>query len=224
MSKDTEKGLLEKLTQAVIDGNLEEAEKLTGEAIEEGFDPVEVIDSGLAKGIRIVGDKFGTMELFLPDLMMAAEAMNSGLRIVKPVILRKGISRKSLGKVVLGTVAGDIHDLGKSIVGAFLTVTGFEVLDAGVDVPVKKFIELVKEMKPDILGLSALLTSTLPQQREVIEALKKAGLRDKVRVMIGGAPVTQSWADEIGADAYAADVKEAVEIAGKLVKEANVKC
>ena len=215
--KDSKKGLLENLSNAIIEGNPEEAKKIVNETVKDRVDPLKVMEEGLIRGLRIVGDKFKNFELFLPDLMMAAEAFKSGFEVIKPALVSKGKEMKALGSVVLGTVAGDIHDIGKNIVRIFLEIEGFEVHDAGNDVPIDKFVEMVKTTKPDILGLSALLTSTLPNQKEVIKALEKAGLRNQVKVMVGGAPVTKRWADEIGADAYAANATEAAKIARKLV-------
>lgn len=215
--KDPKKELLENLSNAIINGNSEEARKIVNEAVKDSINPLKVMEEGLNKGLRIVGDKFESFEVFLPDLMMAAEAFKSGFEVIKPALVSRGKEMKALGSVVIGTVAGDIHDIGKNIVKIFLEIEGFEVYDAGADVPVDKFIEIIKRIRPDILGLSALLTSTLPNQREVIKALEKAGLRNQVKVMVGGAPVTQSWADEIGADAYAANGIDATKVARRLV-------
>jgi len=209
--------LVEELVEAVIECEVEKTEKLARLAIEKGLDPLDAIERGLAKGAKAVGDKFEKHEAFLPELMMAGEAMKAGLRILEPELKRRGEKRKTLGKIVIGTVQGDIHDIGKNIVAAMMEAAGFEVYDLGVDVPCQKFIEKVKEVNADILGLSALLASTLPEQKTVMETLKKSGI--KVKVMIGGAPVTESWANQIGADAYGADALDAVEKAKKLIGE-----
>jgi len=210
--------IIKGLENAVINYNIEAAVELAKKALDAGIDPVKAIEEGLAKGIREVGEKFGRKEIFLSELIMAAEAMNSGLKVLEPEIKKRKTERKSLGKVLIGTVAGDIHDIGKTIVAAMLTANGFEVIDLGVDVSVETFVEKVREIQPHILALSALLTTSMPMQKEVIEALKKAGLRHRVKVMIGGLPVTSKWAEEIGADGYAANAAEAVEVAKKLVK------
>jgi len=209
--------ILAKLEKGVIDGDGEAVEMAAKEAVAVGLDPLDAIENGLAKGVRVVGDGFGKGELFLIDLVAAAEAMKAGLKILKPLILQHKKEVKTLGKVVIGTVAGDIHDIGKSIVASLLFANGFEVIDLGVDVPTEVFIEKVKELQPDILGLSALMTTTMLSQKDVIESLKKAGIRDKVKVMIGGAATNLDWAKEIGADAWATDAVEAVAKAKELV-------
>jgi len=214
----SEAEIIEGLKKAVLNYDVEAAAELAKKVVDAGIDPVKAIEEGLAAGIREVGEKFGRKEIFLPELIMAAETMNSGLKVLEPEIKKRKTERKSMGKVLIGTVAGDIHDIGKTIVAAMLTANGFEVIDLGVDVPTETFVEKVKEHQPQILALSALLTTSMPMQKEVIEALEKAGLRDKVKVMIGGAPTSREWAKEIGAEGYGANAAEAVEIAKKLVQ------
>ena len=214
----SEAEIIEGLKKAVLNYDVEAAAELAKKAVDAGIDPVKAIEEGLAAGIREVGEKFGRKEIFLPELIMAAETMNSGLKVLEPEIKKRKTERKSMGKVLIGTVAGDIHDIGKTIVAAMLTANGFEVIDLGVDVPTETFVEKVKEHQPQILALSALLTTSMPMQKEVIEALEKAGLRDKVKVIIGGAPTSREWAKEIGAEGYGANAAEAVEIAKKLVQ------
>lgn len=209
--------IFEEMRKAIIEGDLEKAKKLAEKALEEQIDPLEAITNGFTKGIKEVGDKFGKGEAFLADLIMAAEAMKAGMSVLLPKIKASKSSRESLGKVIIGTVKGDIHSIGKDIVATLLEVEGFEVINLGEDVPTKVFVEKVKEHNPDILGLSSLLTATMPAQREVIKALKEAGLRDKVKVIIGGAPTTKEWADEIGADGWAGDAISAVRLAKELV-------
>ncbi|MEM3622824.1 MAG: corrinoid protein [Candidatus Bathyarchaeia archaeon] len=209
--------IIEKLKLAVLDYNIEEAASTAKEVIKMGIDPLKAIEEGLAQGIREVGNKFANGEAFLPELIMAAETMKKALEILEPELKKKRKERKTLGKVLLGTVAGDIHSIGKTIVASMLSANGFEVYDAGEDVSAEKFVEKVKALKPDILGLSALLTTTLPEQKVVIETLKKEGLRDKVKVIVGGAPTSKEWAKEIGADGYGADATEAVEVVKKLL-------
>ncbi|MEM3464812.1 MAG: corrinoid protein [Candidatus Bathyarchaeia archaeon] len=209
--------IIERLRLSVLNYNADEAVSAAKEAVKLGIDLLRAIEEGLAKGIREVGEKFANGEAFLPELVMAAETMKKALEVLEPELRRAKKERKALGKVLLGTVAGDIHSIGKTIVGSMLTANGFEVYDIGEDVPAEKFVEKVKELKPDVVGLSALLTTTLPEQRTVIEALKREGLRDKVKVIIGGAPASREWAEEIGADGYGADATEAVEVVKRLL-------
>lgn len=208
---------VKRLAEAVVEGDAEKSEETAKKTVELGMDPLQVLDEGVIKPLREIGDRFGRGEIFLTDLVMSAEAAKVAMEVLVAEIKRRGREVGYLGRVVLGTVAGDIHDIGKNIVGALLSVEGFEVIDLGADVPTEKFVEKVRELKPNILGLSALLTVTMPVQREVIEALKEAGLRDTVKVMVGGAPVTAEWAEEIGADAYGADAIDAVKKAKKLI-------
>lgn len=208
--------ILNRLKEAVINYDVDETVKVAQEVIETGFDPLKAIEEGLAAGLQVIGDKFGSGEIFLPMLMISAEATKKALAILEPAVA-EGKSRKVLGKVVIGTVEGDIHDIGKSIVAAMLTANGFEVHDIGCDVPTSKFIEKVKEVNPDIIGMSALLTTTMPKMTEVINALKKEGLREKVKVMVGGAPVSAAWAEQIGADTYGEDAMAAVDVVKKLL-------
>lgn len=209
--------IIERLRLSVLNYNADEAVSAAKEAVKLGVDLLKAIEEGLARGIREVGEKFANGEAFLPELVMAAETMKKALEVLEPELRRAKKERKALGKVLLGTVAGDIHSIGKTIVGSMLTANGFEVYDIGEDVPAEKFVEKVKELKPDVVGLSALLTTTLPEQRTVIEALKREGLRDKVKVIIGGAPASREWAEEIGADGYGADATEAVEVVKRLL-------
>jgi len=209
--------LFEKLAASVIEGNSETARIAAAEAIAAGLDPVEVIENGLAKGLREVGRKYEAGEMFLMQLILSGEAMKAGVEVLKPEMLKQ--KKQVTGpKFLIGTVEGDIHDIGKSIVAAMLTAEGFEVVDVGVDIPDKVFIEKTKEIKPQVLGLSALMTTTRTKQREIIEALKQAGTRNSVKVMVGGATVTPEWAQETGADAYGEDAIEAVKKAKELVK------
>ena len=208
---------LEKLAKFVIDGDPDAVKVAVKESLRAGLDPLEIVEKGLAKGIRIIGERYGRGEIFLTELLMGAEAMKAGMDIVNPEIQRQKRELKKAGSMIIGTVAGDIHDLGKNIVVALFSANGFEVVDLGVDVPEQRFIDKVKELKPDILGLSALMTSTIPKQRDVINALKVAGLREKVKVMVGGAAVNQDFACEIGADGYAENANDAVARAKALV-------
>jgi len=213
--------LFQAMAQSVIDGETEEAENLARQAVEQGVDPLEAINKGFVVGMNEVGEQFGCGEMFLPDLVLAGEAMKSALAVLEPELARRGTARQTLGKVVLGTVEGDIHDIGKTLVGTMLTASGFDVFDLGVDVPVQKFIEKVREVDANLVGLSALLTTTMVRQKDVVEALDDMGLHGKVKVMVGGAPVTNSWSTEIGADGYSEDAIGAVGVAKNLVGAAG---
>jgi len=203
--------LLQSLAEAVVDGDEEMVSELTEKALSEGLEPLSIINDGLTKGIQIVGANFAAGKFYLPDLLIGAKAMDAGIKILEP--LMTGSNRESLGKVLMGTVQGDLHEIGKNIVIMMLKTAGFEVIDLGIDVPSQKFIEKTREIKPDILGISALLTTTIARQKEIIELLEEEGLRKSVKVMIGGAPINQAWADKIGADGYAEDATVAVDVA-----------
>jgi corrinoid protein of di/trimethylamine methyltransferase len=198
------------MRQAVIDGDVDLARELARGAIAAGLDPLQAINQGFAPGVHYVGEQFGLGEMFLPELVLGGEAMKAAVEVLEPELARRGAARASLGRVILGTVHGDVHEIGKTLVYTMLSASGFEVHDLGVDVPTARFVEQVRELKPDVVGLSALLTTTLPGQREVIEALQQAGLRQQLKVVVGGAPVSQQWANEIGADGYGEDAMRAV--------------
>jgi 5-methyltetrahydrofolate--homocysteine methyltransferase len=203
--------------QAVLDCNVLLVEKLSKEALENDLDSLAVVENGLVKGIRAVGEKFQNGEFFLPDLVMAGEAVKSALRLFEPELQRKN-QNFFVGSFLIGTVEGDIHDIGKTIVASMLQGNGFRVADLGADVQTEKFLKEVKEKKPDILGLSALLPTTMPKQQEVIERLKAENLRAQVKVMIGGSPVTSAWAAQIGADGYGEDAVQGVKNALEIIK------
>lgn len=211
--------ILEELGEAVRSFDEAGARRLAEEAVERGVDPVEALEEGLARALREVGDRFGRGEAFITELVAAAQAMEAGAEILNKEIARRGASRKAVGRFLIGTVEGDIHSIGKNIVATMLRAAGFEVFDLGVDVPTRAFVEKVRELKPDILGLSALMTTTMANQREVIDAIKEAGLRSDVRVIVGGAPVTEEWVGEIGADACGLDAGSAVNVALSLIEE-----
>lgn len=215
------KSIFEKLSEAVRDYDNDRARLLAEEAVEKGIDPVEALEEGLAKALREVGDRFGRGEAFITELIAAAQAMEAGAEVLNKEIARRGASRKSVGKFLIGTVEGDIHSIGKNIVTTMLRATGFEVFDLGADVSTNVFVEKVRELKPDILGLSALMTTTMTVQREVITALSEAQLRKDVKVMLGGAPVTEEWVNEIGADSFGLDADSAVSEALRLMEEAR---
>ena len=189
-------------------------EKVAKEISEKGINPFEAIDV-LTSTLKEIGDKYERMEIFVPELMLAAEAMKSGIAILEPLL--KGEVRETLGTVVIGTVEGDIHDIGKNIVAMLLTGAGFKVIDIGVDVVASAFAEAVDKHNPDIVGVSTLMTTTMEMHKENIRYFKEIGIRDKVKIMIGGAVVTKEYAEEIGADAFAANANEAVDVAKKLV-------
>jgi len=215
MSQST--AILEQLSQAVKSGDVEASKDLTKKALDQNLDPLVLIEQGLAKGLRTVGEAFGRGELFLTDLMFAAEAMKAAVSLVEPILESKHKQREFRGVYVIGTVEGDIHDIGKSIVAATLEANGFKVIDLGADVPNSVFLTRSEELKPDILGMSALLSTTMLQQKIVAEALATRGLRKKLKVMVGGAPVSADWAAEIGADAYGVDANDAAKKALQLV-------
>jgi len=203
------------LSKAIEEGNRDKAVQLTTEALSKGASPPDIITHGLQSGMGVVGEKFSSGEYFLPDMLMAARAMTAALEILKPLL--EGTSMATMGRVVIGTVEGDMHDIGKNVVATFLKGSGFEVFDLGNNVPDKRFVEEVREKKADILGLSALLTTTMPNMGRVIKALEEAGLRSSVKVIVGGAPVTQDYANYIGADAYAHDGGRAVPVCKQLL-------
>lgn len=211
--------LKKELYNNVLSGDFEMTKELAKKALAEGVNPLETINEALIPAIELAGDKFGKKEYFLPDLMRSASAMKSALSFFEEEIHKSGIERKSSGRIVIGTVKGDIHEIGKSIVAALLSAKGFEVTDVGIDVSSEVFIDNIIDKKADILAMSSLLPITMPYQEVVIEELKKKNLRDKVKIMVGGAPVTQEHADRIGADGYADNAVEAVKLAEKLMKE-----
>ena len=207
---------LKDLKQAVIEGEEEEVESLTQDAIDEGIDVQEILNDGLLAGMDVVGKEFKEGSMFVPEVMMTAAAMKAGVDIIKPLLGDAGAGEKK-GTIVLGTVAGDLHDIGKKLVAILFDSQGYEVIDLGFDVPVENFVEAAESNSADVIGMSALLTTTMPVMGEVVQALDSAGVRDKYKVIIGGAPVTQEFSDEIGADGYSADAQSAVELADSLL-------
>ncbi len=205
------------MSQSIIDGDSELAEKLAKQAVEAGIDPLAAINQGFVLGVNHVGNEFSCGNAFLPELVMAGEAMKAAVSALEPEMNRRGTEREVLGKVVLGTIQGDIHDIGKTLVGTMLSAAGFQVYDMGVDVPVTSLVQKAREVNADIVGVSALLTTTMVRQRDVVEALDDMGMRPKVKVMVGGAPVTGEWVKEIGADGYSEDAIGAVQVAKRLV-------
>ncbi len=213
MSQD----LFKSMAQAVIDGEPEAAEALAQQALAEKVDPLEAINQGYTAGMNYLGKQFAAGEAYLPDLLGGAEAMKAALAILEPELTKRGEVRETRGRVVIGTVFGDIHEIGKTLVAMMLTANGFEVFDLGVNVKPEAFVKKIGEVNANVLCLSALLTTTMVGQRQVIESLKQAGVRDRVKVLVGGAPVTAKWAKDIGADGYAESAQGAVTTALKLV-------
>ncbi|MGI6678301.1 MAG: cobalamin B12-binding domain-containing protein [Dehalobacterium sp.] len=211
--------ILEKLSEGVREGDADQVQEWTEKAIDAGIAPLDVINDGLTKGIQEVGSLFSAGTYYLPDLLLGAKAMERGIKILEP-LMADG-NRTFLGKVLMGTVQGDLHEIGKNIVIMMLKTEGFEVIDLGIDVPSDKFIAEAKAINPDIIGISALLTTTVGRQKEIIELLEEEGMRKDVKVMIGGAPINQNWADSIGADGYAEDATEAVRVAKALMGKGN---
>jgi corrinoid protein of di/trimethylamine methyltransferase len=210
--------ILKELREAVLYFDDDGARRLAAEAVAAGMDPVMVLEEGLAKALREVGDSFGRGEAFVTELIAAAQTMEAGAGVLNEEIARLGASRKAVGRVMIGTVEGDIHSIGKNIVKTMLTAAGFEVIDLGVDIKTETFVEKAREHEPDIIGLSALMTTTMVMQREVIKALMDAELKKRAKIIVGGAPVTQAWVDEIGADACGFDAGSAVQVALELMK------
>jgi trimethylamine corrinoid protein len=209
--------LFEKMAQSIVDGDADVAAQLAAQAIAAGVDPLEAISQGFVVGVNKVGDAFANGDAFLPELVMAGEAMKSAVTTLEPEMARRGTHRQMLGKVVLATVEGDIHEIGKSLVGTMLSASGFQVFDLGVDVATAKIVAKAQEEGANVVALSALLTTTMVKQKDVVEALKKAGLHGAVKVMVGGAPVTRDWVQKIGADGYSEDAIGAVAVAKQMV-------
>jgi len=210
------------MRQSIVDGAPDTASDLAREALASGVAPLEAINEGYVPGMHAVGEEFARGQMFLPDMMASAEAMRAAMAVLEPELKKQGAERPNAGTVVLGTTKGDIHEIGKTLVGTLLTAHGFSVHDLGVDVSAEKFAAKASEVGADIVGVSALLTTTMRNQKGVIESLERAGLRARVKVMVGGAPVSRKWADEIGADGYAKDAMSAVALARELM-EAKVR-
>lgn len=209
--------LYAEMKKSVLEGEIELAGELAHKAVEGGLNPLEAIETGYVPGIDEVGALFEQGRIFLPELIAAAEAMKGALNVLEPALQQRDMARAILGKVVIGTMHNDIHDIGKDMVASMLMAAGFEVTNLGVNVPCDTFIGKVKELDADILALSALLTTTMPEQKIVIDTLEEEGLRSGVKVLVGGAPVNRQWADEIKADGYAENAIEAVKVARELV-------
>ena len=204
---------LQALADALIKGDRDTVTQLTQQALDEGTGPKDILEQGLIAGMSVVGARFKANEVYVPEVLIAARAMHAGMAVLEPKLAEAGV--KPLGTVVLGTVKGDLHDIGKNLVGMMMTGAGLKVVDVGTDVPADKFVESVKAEGAAVCALSALLTTTMPQMSEVVKALKDAGV--EVKTVIGGAPVTQSYADEIGADGYAPDAASAADVTKQLM-------
>lgn len=206
---------LKELASALMKGDAPGVEKLTKEAIDAGIGPKEILEEGLIEGMHVVGERFKNNEIYVPEVLIAARAMHTGMKVLEPLLVKAGV--KPVGTIAMGTVRGDLHDIGKNLVGMMLRGNGFKVIDLGIDVTPQKFVEVAKNEGVNLIGMSALLTTTMPSMKATIDELQKAGLLGKVKVMIGGAPVTQRYAAEIGADGYAPDAASAVDKAKALL-------
>lgn len=207
----------EELQESIIAGQRDKVKEVVNTLLDSDTAPIEIISEGLIGSMSIVGQKMKSGEMFIPEVLASAHAMNEGMGMLKPLITGDESSSLFASKALMGTVQGDLHNIGKKIVSMILESGGFTVVDLGVDIPADKFVEAVKQEQPNILGLSALLTTTMPRMKDVIKALKEAGVRDKVRVIVGGAPITQDFADSIGADGYAPDAASALDKAKQLL-------
>lgn len=206
---------LTKLSEAIIGGDAQTARSITEQALSEGVPAIKLVNEYMIPAMNEVGRRFDCNEYFVPELLLSARAMKAALELIRPILAKSGV--KPVGRVVIGTVKGDLHDIGKNLVAAMLEGGGFEVIDLGVNVAPEKFVDVVKNMGANIVAMSALLTTTMPAMKTTIDALKKAGVRDSVKVLIGGAPVTQKYADEIGADGYSENAPGAVVLARKVL-------
>ncbi len=202
------------ISQGVIEGDLELVREEVQKLIDNGTDPISIINEGLMAGMNIVGVEFKNGDMFVPEVMMSARAMSEGIGMVKPLINEADMP--TMGTVLIGTVKGDLHDIGKNLVGMMMESSGFKVIDLGVDITAEKFVEAVREHQPDILGMSAMLTTTMDQMKETVNALIENGLRENIKIIIGGAPVTKRFAEEINADGYSVDASEAAELCKRL--------
>lgn len=211
--------ILENLNIAIINGDQQSARENAQKALDEGLDPLEAVDDGLSKGMEVVGAKFEKGDVFLPELLMAADTFNAAMEILGPVIEANKQKTSKLGTVLLATVKGDQHNIGKNIVATVLETNGFEVVDIGIDQSTLNIIEAAQNHKVDFIGLSSVMTTTMPYQKEVIDTLTEMDLRDKFLVLVGGGPVSQNWADDIGADGYGETAMDAVGIAKNLLSK-----
>jgi corrinoid protein of di/trimethylamine methyltransferase len=214
--------ILETLCQKVIDGDIDGIKELSSEALENGVEPLVILERGISKGMETVGKRFETGEAFLPELLLAADAFTSAMEVVSPALEASNDSVAKIGKVLLATVKGDVHNLGKNILATVLETNGFEVVDIGVDQDTLTIIDAAQKNKVDVIGLSAVMTTTMPHQKELINTLNEMNLRNEFIVMVGGGPVSQKWADEIGADGYGKTAMDAVSIAAEKIRAKKI--
>jgi 5-methyltetrahydrofolate--homocysteine methyltransferase len=207
---------MKRISEALVKGDQSAVKEAVGKCLQEGIDPGLILQKGLIAGMEIVGERFKKDEIFMPELLIAARAMHAGLDLLDPILSKSGVERT--GKLVLGTVRNDLHDVGKNIVSMMFRGTGFEVIDLGIDVPEERFVQAIAEHAPDVVGLSALVSMTMPMMESTIRKIEESNLRGKVIIMVGGAPVTQKFADRIGADGYAPDAASAVDTAKELMR------
>lgn len=205
----------EDLSKSVISGNLAKVKKLTQDLIDEGVSPLDIINQGLIAGMSVVGARFKNGEMYVPEVLVAARSMAAGIELVKPLLADQ--TMPSAGRVLLGTVKGDLHDIGKNLVAMMLESRGYTVINAGMDISPEKFVQEIRTHKPDVLGMCALLTTTMLHMKDTIELMKEEGIRDQVKVIVGGAPLSQDFADEAGADGYAQDAASAVDLCNRLL-------
>lgn len=206
---------LEEIAKAIVDLNPEKLNELVDAAIKEGVPAGDIVNNGLIAGMNIIGESFKNGDIFVPEVLVAAMAMHECLEKIRPLLSRGDF--KHAGTVIIGTVKGDLHDIGKNLVAMMMEGAGFKVIDLGTDVTPEKFVEAAKEKKPDVVAMSALLTTTMPAMKETIDALKAAGMRESVKVIVGGAPINQDYADQIGADGYSTDASSAVDLLRRMV-------
>jgi 5-methyltetrahydrofolate--homocysteine methyltransferase len=209
--------LLKRLGDAVIDGNFQGIESLTQEAIDQKIDPLQIINEGLLQGMNVVGKRFKAQEMYIPEVLLSAETMKKSVNMLKPMLAGGGLGKKGL--IVIGTVKGDLHDVGKNILIMLIEAAGFEVIDLGIDVADTVFTNIAKDKQPQVIGMSAMLTTTMMEMKKVIDQLKAQSLRDKVKVIVGGAPINQEFANQIGADGYAPDAVSGVDLIKALLKK-----
>ena len=215
----SEKGILEEISQNLIKGNADGVRELTEKAIGQDIPAEEILNDGLVIGMNVVGEKFKNNEFFIPEVLISARAMKAGMELIRPLLVEAKV--KSRGKVIMGTVRGDLHDIGKNIVAMMLEGAGFDVINLGTDVTIEKIMMEMEKDTADVVGLSALLTTTMVYMKDVVDALKEAGMKDRVKVIIGGAPITQAYADEIQADGYAPDAASSVDLVKGLMNITN---
>jgi 5-methyltetrahydrofolate--homocysteine methyltransferase len=208
--------ILKRLGEAVIEGKIDEIEHLTREALDNNYEPLQIINQGLLSGMEIVGQRFKVEEMYIPEVLLSAETMKKAVNLLKPMLV-SGTFGKA-GRVVIGTVKGDYHDVGKNIVIMLMEAAGYEIIDLGMDVSERSFLDTMKEEEPDVMGMSAMLTTTMMEMKKVIDLLKERNLRDKVKVIVGGAPINQLFADQIGADGYGENAAAAVDLLKKLIR------